>query len=67
MNKTYGSLIALAFLFGLGCFNVAKGVQLLKKKKVHKFWGILRIFIGLPIIAACIWFILYLKGTTPSA
>ena len=50
MNKFYGALLALIFLFGIGAFNVAMGVTKLKKKKVKKWICWFRIALGVPMI-----------------
>ncbi|HMQ10855.1 MAG TPA: hypothetical protein PKC21_00905 [Oligoflexia bacterium] len=50
MNKTYGVLLALVFLFGIGAFNIGRGIQSIRRKRKSTLWGILRVIFGIPIV-----------------
>lgn len=61
VNKLYGALLALIFLFGIGGFNIARGIQNISKKRKSTRWGIFRIVIGIPLIILPFLLYFYLK------
>lgn len=61
MNQMIGSILALTFLFGLGLFNVARGVQTYRKRKSKKWLGILRSLLGIPLLIAPVLLYIFLK------
>ena len=46
MNRTYAETLALVFFFGIGLFNVTKGIDSLRSRTESTFWGWVRIVFG---------------------
>lgn len=63
MNKTYGVLLALVFLFGIGAFNIGRGIQNIRRKRKSTIWGIIRIIFGLPIVLLPFVLLFYLTNS----
>ena len=61
MNKIYGILLAMIFLFGIGAFNIAQGIQGIKKRRKNTIVGIFRIVIGIPTVIIPFVILFYLK------
>ena len=61
MNQSYAGILIFVFFFAIGAFNIANGVQNIRKRTQSTFWGWFRIVLGILMVLIPIPLLIYLR------